>query len=406
MGAEAYKPNPAARRVASEVASHVVATRLTNTEKVTLEGIARGRGVSPGVMLRLWVQLAEGGVLREAAPAPTSVPSPETFEPPTFDAVVDELVAAGNVDALRTMGETLGDAVESLKTFVDRLVVAGDGGALREVSSVVSHALEVHLACNATLEAMDAVATRQQKRKRDKEPAAKIGPQPAAEQLELTTPPANVKADLVALLATLPGVPASMCREEAPWDGVPPTPLEVLRLLAKKPLTWDAECKRWPRVRGVWITELNGQLLKAGLVRTERGTRLWHATERGIAAAQLPAVERTRRLPGVPAGPDARTELASIAAFLRIRAADRIDNAGLAGTIGELVEQRAIDRTAAAVRRAAGELEGWDVGTLRSSAREAAAAFVRALGAKCDSRTRRVTDVLATRIEHREYASG
>lgn len=46
-------PNIAARRVAGEVADHVVATRLTKSEHEALDGLAKARGVSPGLLVRL-----------------------------------------------------------------------------------------------------------------------------------------------------------------------------------------------------------------------------------------------------------------------------------------------------------------------------------------------------------------
>lgn len=57
-------PNIAARRVAGEVADRVVATRLTKSEHEALVALAKGRGVSPGLLVRAWVQSAAGGVLQ------------------------------------------------------------------------------------------------------------------------------------------------------------------------------------------------------------------------------------------------------------------------------------------------------------------------------------------------------
>lgn len=77
-------PNIRARRVAGEVAEKVVATRLTATEHKAFEGLAQARGVSPGLLVRAWVQSAIGGVLQVAQGAQAA--------PPTIDELVDRLV--------------------------------------------------------------------------------------------------------------------------------------------------------------------------------------------------------------------------------------------------------------------------------------------------------------------------
>lgn len=107
-------------------------------------------------------------------------------------------------------------------------------------------------------------------------------------------------------LADLPARPKGWKAEAAPWDGTPPTPRELLSVLVARPLTHEAMCRRWPTVRGAWLTAQALVLANANLVITEPKTKLWRATPGGVAAASLTPAERTLPLPlAAPPSPPA-----------------------------------------------------------------------------------------------------
>lgn len=95
------------RRIPSEVATETIAVRMTKGERAIAEDLAKKRGLmgmggapSPGLLLRMWVQLAGDGILVQAAPV-------ERPTPPTPE---DVLEAAGE-----RAEAALADVLEALR---------------------------------------------------------------------------------------------------------------------------------------------------------------------------------------------------------------------------------------------------------------------------------------------------
>jgi hypothetical protein len=113
---------------------------------------------------------------------------------------------------------------------------------------------------------------------------------PVAEMLAAAPPPAPIlRADL---LADVVWPPRDWRREAAPWNGTPPSPREVLRVLAK-PQPRAAIDARWSNVRGAWITLTLDKLIERRLARFVPKTRAYQATDAGLEAASLTPEERT-----------------------------------------------------------------------------------------------------------------
>jgi len=163
------KPLIKRRLVADEVASEIVAVRLTPTEKARAEELAQARGVTPGLLLRTFVQLAGEGVLVPTAPVLVA-------SPPTIDELLAELVAGDQLEELRRVCEAALDGSQ----VVHRRRRQQDTGteAVQLVDAVP--------ACPLTWADVQALAT-----------AAKVRPDPAM------TSPAKVWACARAALALI-----------------------------------------------------------------------------------------------------------------------------------------------------------------------------------------------------------
>lgn len=362
MGAKGAA-NYDARRVASEVATSVVACRFTATERSAVDARAQLEGLSAGLLgrkllleaskakdtrvglapdptvagaARWLVQLVQqlelpGPVKRAAADLHVLLGAEGEPARRLAELLVDDLVVAGDVEQLEQLGDQVGDAlavvrrrakkpaeeapksgprladveavddaVERLTSYLEEWGDTPDEGLLLELcgddkddrkrmqatiaSLVASRGLvrvgsSLHLVSEAEAEAADS------------DPVAEMVATAAAEG---KAPPLRIDP-----LADVVWPPKSFGREAAPFDGDPPSPGQMLRVIAKKPATTAALTARWPRVRVAWLMIALDVLCARKLVAHQHQSSplTYHATDRGREAASLSSQERTIDLP-------------------------------------------------------------------------------------------------------------